>query len=336
MKLTDPIIREGPQVSLHHVAFDSFGVMSMCTRIETPELVVTIDPGVSLQSAAFPLPEPRRRELLARYEREVAESCARSQAIVVSHYHLDHFALGRRPELYAGKLLFTRNREDLPHKQRAIAERFFKAIDGLPEEIIPADNRRFRFGKTELGFSAPVWHGRQNAEPGTVIMTDVKRGRERVLVTSDVIGPTETATTDLICASGCRDLVIDGYATYLIGRFATDVELVKSIVNLCRILAQRSVRTLCLDHHAARDYRYPALLKLVYAKARQLKKRFGTAAELAGTTSLVLDGYQNYGPTRWHKWQPLDMDACRAALQAAIAEGTLDPVWLADLDRWVG
>ncbi|MEO0086240.1 MAG: hypothetical protein ABIK37_06360 [candidate division WOR-3 bacterium] len=336
MRLTDPIIREGPQVTVHHVAFDSFGVMSMCTRIETPELTVTVDPGVSLQSATFPLPEPRRRELLGRYEQAVADSCTRSQAIVVSHYHLDHFTPQRRPELFAGKALFAKKLDGLPQKQLETATRFFKAIDGLPSETVWADNRRFRFGKTELGFSAPVWHGRQEAEPGTVIMTDVKRGRERVLVTSDVIGPTETGTADLICAANCRDLVIDGYASYLIGRFATDIELVKSIVNLCRILAQKSVKTVCLDHHAARDYRYPAFLRLVYDKARQLQKRFGTAAELAGRTSVVLEGYQDYGPTRWHKWQPLDLAACRRTLEQAVAAAALDPAWLTALDRWVG
>jgi len=335
MRLTDPIVREGPQVSLHHVAFDSFGVMSMCTRIETPELIVTIDPGVSLQSAAFPLPEPQRRELLSRHEQAVADSCARSQAIAISHYHLDHFDPRRRPELYAGKTLFAKALDRLPPKQLALATRFFKAIDGLPSEIVWADSRRFKFGKTELGFSAPVWHGRHDAEPGTVIMTDVRRGRERVLVTSDVIGPTETGTADLICAADCRDLVIDGYATSLIGRFASDVELIKSIINLCRILAHKTVRTVCLDHHAARDYRYPAFLRLAYDKARQLKKRLGTAAELAGKTSLVLEGYQNYGPTRWHKWRHLDLDTCRRTLEAAIAAGTLDPAWLTSLDRWV-
>lgn len=336
MRLTDPIIREGPQVSLHHVAFDSFGVMSMCSRIETPELAVTVDPGVSLQSAAFPLPEPQRRELLQRYEQAVADSCERSQAIVISHYHFDHFAPQRRPEIYAGRVLFAKALDGLPQKQLTTATRFLEAIDGLPQEVIWADGRRFKFGRTELGFSAPVWHGRSEADPGTVIMTDVKRGRERVLVTSDVIGPTETATTDLICTSGARELVIDGYATHLLGRFATDLELIKSIVNLCRILAQKPLRTLCLDHHAARDYRYPAFLRLVYDKARQLKKRFGTAAELAGRTSMVLEGYQDYGPTRWHKWQPLDRDTCRRTLEEAVAAGTLDPVWLVSLDRWVG
>lgn len=335
MKLTDPIIREGPQVAVHHVAFDSLGVMSMCTRIETPELSVTVDPGVSLQSAVFPTPEPQRRELLKQYEQAVADSCAHSQAIVISHYHLDHFTPQRRPEIYAGKTVFAKSLDNLPPKQLETAGRFFKAIDGLPSQTIWADNRRFKFGKTELGFSAPVWHGRREAEPGTVIMTDVKRGREGVLVTSDVIGPTEAETTDTICAANCRELVIDGYASYLIGRFASDVELIRSIINLCRILAQKTVRTVCLDHHAARDYRYPAFLRLVYDKARRLKKRFGTAAELAGRTSVVLEGYQNYGPTRWHRWQPLDLDTCRRNLERAASAGTLDPAWLTALDRWV-
>ena len=179
MRLTDTvIIREGPQVSVSYVAFDSFGVKSMCTRIETPELIVTIDPGVSIQTASFPLPEERRQTLLSEYRAAVAASCGRSQAIVITHYHLDHFILERNPAIYRGKVIFAKALEDLPQTQHKTATRLFKTIDGLPEETIWADGRRFKFKKTEIGFSAPIWHGQSEAEPGKVIMVDIKRGKE--------------------------------------------------------------------------------------------------------------------------------------------------------------
>lgn len=331
MKLTEPVIGGGPRVRVEHIAFDSLGVKSMCTLVRTPDVAITIDPGVSLASPSFPLPETVRRELLQAYLDACRKACAASQAIVVSHYHLDHFSDLRDSTLYGGKVLFLKSLEGLPQTQADRAQHFAKTVEGLPTETVWADGRRFRFKKTEVSFSKPTWHGRHGAEPGTVIMTEVKRGRERVLVTSDVGGPTTTETTELICSSRAQTVILDGYPTYQLGRFALELDLVKSITNVGRILAMPGLKTLVLDHHVARDYRYPALLKLCYSQAKRLKKRFGTAAELAGRTSMVLEGLKNYGPTKWHKWAPLE----RADARRILEKGA-DPAWLQAFDRWVG
>jgi len=335
MRLTDPIIREGPQLKVHYVAFDSFGVKSMCVRVETPDISVTIDPGAAIEAPSFPLPVEKRHALLNQYQEAVRASSARSQAVVISHYHLDHLQPSREVDMYGGKTLFARDPALMSAKQAGTAVRFFKAIDGLPGETLWADGRKFKFRKTAIEFSAAVWHGVRDAEPGTVIMTGVNRGKEKVLITSDVGGPLEPTTTDIICASRAQTVVLDGYPTYHLGRFATDYDLVRSMVNLCRILAAPGVKTLIADHHLCRDYRYPAFFKLVYDKAKKLKKQFGTAAEVMGKTSAVLEGYQNYGPTRWHKWFPLEAADARAVLERAVAENKLDKDWLAAFDRWV-
>ncbi len=334
MKLTDPVIGGGPRIQVEYVAFDSFGVKSMCTLVKTPEVTITIDPGASLVSPSFPLPENLRRQLQEKHSEACRKACISSQAIVVSHYHLDHYIPLRDSEVYGGKTLFAKAIDDLPPKQAARARRFHKSIDGLPEETIWADGRRFRFGRTEVAFSEPVWHGRHNAEPGKVIMTEIKRGREKLLITSDVSGPTEKETTDLICASKAQTVILDGYPTYQLGRFATDFDLVRSIINICRILATKQLKTLVIDHHMARDYRYPALLKLAYGKAKALGRQFGTAAEITGRTSAVLQGYQDYGPTKWQHWTPLDANQARKTLEKAIAGNEVEPDWLKQFDRW--
>jgi predicted metallo-beta-lactamase superfamily hydrolase len=335
VKLTDPIIREGPQLETRYIAFDSFGVKSMCVQVKTPDLTVTIDPGVSVEAGSFPLPIEKRHALLDLYREAVRTACAQSQAIVISHYHLDHLEPGRETAMYSGKTLFLRNPELMSQKQAETARKFLKTIDGLPSETVWCDGRKFKLRKTVLEFSPAVWHGLRDAEPGTVVMTTVTRGREKVLVTSDVGGPLETATTDLICNAKAETVVCDGYPTYQLGQFATDHDLVRSMVNVCRILAAPGLKTLVLDHHMCRDYRYPAFLKLAYAKAKQLKRRFGTAAEIAGKTSTVLQGYQDYGPTRWQKWAPLETEDARRILDKAVAENKLTPDWLAAFDRWV-
>lgn len=334
MKLTDPIIREGPQVHIHYVAFDSLGAMGMCVRIETPDVVITVDPGAAIEAGSFPLPAERRSALYEAQLQAVRESCARSQVIVITHFHLDHLIPNRDQEIYGDKTIFTRDPDALTDKQASTASRFLRDINGLPKDILFADGRKFKFGKTLLEFSGPVSHGVEDAKPGTVIMTQVSRGREKVLITSDVGGPLTTDTTDLICGAKAQTVVLDGYPTYLLGQFATDFNLVRSIVNVCRILESRDLRTLVIDHHLARDYRYPAFFKLAYDKAAKMKKQFGTVAEIQGSRSLVLEGYQNYGPTKWQKWFPLESAGARAVLERAVAEDRLGAEWLAAFDRW--
>lgn len=335
MRLTDPVIREGPQLAVEYVAFDSLGVKAACVKVTTPELRLVIDPGCSAQAASYPLPIEKREALTEEYSSAVREACRDADALVISHYHLDHYFDARDPAMYGRKALFAKDPDDLPPKQSEAARRFFQAINGLPSELIIADGRKFKFGKTVVSFSEPVPHGAQDADPGSVMMTEVSRGREKVLVTSDVCGPVTRETAKLICAARARNVILDGYPTYHLGQFATDYELVQSIINTCRILSAPGLQTLVVDHHLLRDYRYPAFYKLVLDKAAKSKVKFGTAAEMLGKRPLTLEGYQNYGPTRWTKWFPLEAPDARAIIERAVAAGKTTNDWLDDFDRFV-
>lgn len=335
MRLTEPILGR-PVIEYECLAFDSQGVKGACVRASTADVAVVVDPGASLEGPVFPLPQPEQARLLENRLAVCRAAAADAQALVISHYHLDHFIENRDAELYGGKILFVKDTEGLPPKQAARAESFFRTIDGLPTEVIPCDGRTFRFGRTTIEFSAPVPHGAVGAEPGTVVMTTLNRGREALLISSDVCGPVEEPTAELIIASRARTVVLDGYPTHILQGQGTPMEdLLRSIINACRILHSRQLKTLILDHHPCRDYRYPAFLKLVYDKANQLGKRFGTAAELAGDRSAVLRGYGDYGPTRWKKWQPLDTELGRQLLGRAVAERRLPETVVRDFERWV-
>jgi hypothetical protein len=334
VKLTDPVLGR-PDIELEYLAFDSHGVKGACVRVTTPDVTIVVDPGASLEGSTFPLPAPEQSRLLGERLDACRRAAAGAQALVISHFHLDHFLDTRDPDVYHGRPLFIKNPDDLPPKQAARADRFLRTIDGLPEEVIPADGRTFRFGRTTLAFSKPVPHGATGAEPGAVVMTTVRRGRESVILTSDVCGPVEETTAGLIGAGRTGTIILDGYPTHVLGQYETDLDLIRSVINAGRILHAKGLKTLILDHHHCRDYRYPAFYRLVYDKAARLKKRFGTVAELAGGTSAVLRGYRDYGPTRWKKWQPLDLDAARRVLDRAIAEGKAPGSLRQDLDRWL-
>lgn len=327
-----PLLRPRSSVLVKPVAFDSFGVMGMCTRVTTPDVTITIDPGVSPQAHYFPLSLRQREELLRQYLEAVVSSCSQSAIIIISHYHLDHFIPERNPRLYSGKVILAKSIDDLPARQSATARRFFNTINGLPAEVIWADGRRFRFGRTEIGFSNPVWHGSTAAQPGKVLMTEVQRGSAKVLVASDVAGPVCHDTADLIAALGAREVILDGYPSYGLGTFANLVDLVCSIVNVCRILTNPQLRTLVIDHHLARDPHYPALFNLCYAKAAALRKQFGTAAELTGGTSAIIRAQ----PRKHKTSQKLELSDCHRILQQAVEHGTIGEHWLAEFEEFVG
>ncbi len=322
------VIAAGSKLKAELVAFDSFGVKGMCTCIRTPEITVVTDPGVSAQNEQFPLPAKVREKLREQYEHRVKTCCAEAEVIVISHYHLDHFFDLRDPAIYGGKIIFMKSFDDQPAAQQETARRFLKTIDGLPREIVIADGRRFQFGKTEIGFSPPVWHGAAEAEPGKVIMTEVCRGQNRILISSDVAGPVDAETTDLIASIKPGVLIIDGYPTMLHAYPETSIPFVISLVNIIYLLLLSSVEVLVLDHHPARDYRYPALLLPLYQIARKLKKQFGTAAEVSGMKSVVLSALEHYGTTRWHHWQPLTTEMLARLLEEAMNSGIIKQTWL--------
>lgn len=327
--LPSQIIPAGTNLKIQPLAFDSFGVKGICTLIRTPDISIVIDPGVSPQSDQFPLPQEIREQLLNHYEAAVTAACNDAQIIIISHYHLDHFLDRRSPALYADKIILAKLVDDLPEKQKETAQRFFKMINGLPREIIWADSRRFKFKKTEIGFSPPLWHGKVEAEPGKVIMTEITRGRERIIVSSDVAGPIDDQTTNLIASIQPQVAIIDGYPTFLEPNPNTDLRFIISLINITYLLMLPSLKILILDHHHARDYRYPALFKPIYRLAEKIKKRFGTAAEILGHRSLAVTGLENYGTTRWHRWQPVESDTINTIVQMAISSGKIEPHWVA-------
>ena len=74
------------------VGEESLGVRSMCLYVETRDVRILFDAGVSLAPRRFGLP-PHTRELeRARSVRgEIVRLAQQADIITVSHYHRDHF-----------------------------------------------------------------------------------------------------------------------------------------------------------------------------------------------------------------------------------------------------
>src|SRR4030042_6902112 len=73
------------------LAAESLGVRSLCTFVETPEVKILLDAGISLCPRRFGLPpHPKEYRAIAESRRRIAESAVRAETVTLSHYHFDH------------------------------------------------------------------------------------------------------------------------------------------------------------------------------------------------------------------------------------------------------
>ena len=88
------------------IAFDSLGVRSMATYIETKDIRIFIDPGVSVSPDRFSLP-PHKLELDRHREKweAIKRWVGMSDMIIITHYHYDHHNPDE-PTIYYNKDVF--------------------------------------------------------------------------------------------------------------------------------------------------------------------------------------------------------------------------------------
>jgi hypothetical protein len=73
------------------LAAESLGVRSMCTYVETSDLKILLDAGVSLCPKRFGLPpHPIEFKAIVDSRRKIAEVAEESKIVTLSHYHFDH------------------------------------------------------------------------------------------------------------------------------------------------------------------------------------------------------------------------------------------------------
>lgn len=323
-------------MDVEYLAFDSFGVKSMCIAAKTGDCNILIDPGIAAEVNSFPLPSRVRSRLHDRYKHRILNAGAHSDTVIVTHYHYDHHICERNRNLYGGKLLLMKDPvRSINASQRARAAELMQTIRGLPKRLKVADGRRFKIGKTTIRFSKPLWHGVEGTNLGYVIMVHIDDGKERLLYSSDVSGPPVKKPTDLIVKENPDMLILDGPPTYLLGYIMAYYNLARSVMNIRRILRETDTEIIVLDHHSARDYRYPDLLCGVYDESRDLRKRVLTVAEMHGHKTKVLEGYEKYGPTRWKKWRKFSKDDNWNVLRNAVEKRTIAKRWLTMFRRYM-
>jgi predicted metallo-beta-lactamase superfamily hydrolase len=278
------------------LAAESLGVRSMCTYVETPDLKILLDAGVSLCPNRFGLPpHPREFEAIEKCRKKIAEAAEKADVVTISHYHFDHHtpsfedwlcnwtvANETARQIYQGKTVLIKNsKENINYSQRRRGWVFQKTGGKYAEKLEIADGTTFNFGKdTVVKFSEPVFHGSENSALGWVLMTTVEFQGERFLFAPDVQGPMSTHTLNIILKEKPQLIMIGGPPLYLT-RFKVDEEKVQfGLENLEKIV--EAVPFTMLEHHILRDENWREKARNIFDKASKVGHKVLTAAEFLG------------------------------------------------------
>ena len=285
------------------VGFESYGVRSMCTFVETPDLRLLIDAGVALGPRFGRLPHPREYQARNECRLRIRNCAAKADAIIVSHYHNDHHTpnytetvwLGSSAEeaelIYKDKLVLAKDvRNSINFHQRRrgwMFQRFIKRTGGKCEV---ADGKSFEFGATRVTLSQPVPHGEAGSEMGWVLMTCVRSGEETFLHASDVQGPMSDETTRLILGEKPESLVLGGPPTYLSGVRVEQSAIERGLINATKIAGATPI--VIFEHHILRAEKWRQDTLPLYDAAFKAKTKVLTAAEYANQQPTILEPYR--------------------------------------------
>ena len=181
------------------IAFESMGVRSMCTQVSTPDISVLIDPSAAVHDRSGLPPHPLEYEVLIRKRAEMVSLAQETDAIVVSHYHLDHLSPQETDlrttfstrafvdEVFGGRMLFCKDPgANVTERQGARGKKFHRLYGRKAPRYEVADGRSFRFGDTEIAFSEALWHGKEDTVQGYVVGTCIRDGEKTIVHASDV------------------------------------------------------------------------------------------------------------------------------------------------------
>jgi len=291
------------KIKVTPLAAESFGVRSMCTLVETPDVTVLLDAGVSLCPYRFRLPpHPVEFKTIERLRKSVAEAAGKAEVVTISHYHFDHHtpsyedwlvnwteANETARQIYQGKKVLMKNPGDkINASQRQRAWLFQKTGGKYAETLEKADGKTFAFGEeTVLRFSEAVFHGSEASMLGWVVMTLVEYAGERFMFAPDIQGPMSTRTLELIKAAKPQVIMLGGPPFYLGGFKVSEAQLQLGLKNLTAVV--EAVPLTILEHHALRDESWRQRTKQVYAKAAEVGHDVMTAAEFAGQENSFLE-----------------------------------------------
>jgi predicted metallo-beta-lactamase superfamily hydrolase len=284
------------------LAAESLGVRSMCTFVETADVRILLDAGVSLCPNRFGLPpHPLEFKAIIEARGRITEAASRADFVSISHYHYDHVTPSfedclcnwTEPErtarqVYEGKVVLAKNpREQINPSQRERGWLFQKTAGQYTARLEIADGKTFSFGDTAIRFSEPVFHGPENSNLGWVLMVTVEVENERFLYAPDVQGPVSTRTLEMILKEKPQLIIIGGPPLYLTGFKVGEEQIQMGLRNLERIV--EAVPRVILEHHVLRDENWREKTTNLFYSSYRSGHILQTAAEFAVAPNTFLE-----------------------------------------------
>ena len=309
------------KIKVTPLAAESFGVRSMCTLVETSDVVVLLDAGISLCPYRFSLPpHPIEFQTISKLRGSIAEAANKAKVVTISHYHFDHHTPSFEDwvvnwtepnetarQIYQNKLVLMKNpREKINPTQRQRAWLFQKTGGKWARKLEAADGKTFSYGQTILRFSEAVVHGSEDSALGWVIMVVVECNDERFMFAPDVQGPMSIHTLDLIKKAQPHVVMLGGPPLYLEGFRVSTAQLEQGLRNLTTIV--QSIPTIIIEHHALRDELWRQKTSVIYNQAAKYHHEVVTAAEYVGMENVFLESrrgqlYNDYPPSsEFRQW----------------------------------
>jgi predicted metallo-beta-lactamase superfamily hydrolase len=290
------------KIKITPLAAESFGVRSMCTLVQSPDIAVLLDAGISLCPYRFSLPpHPFEFQAISKLRKQVAEAADKAQVVTISHYHFDHHtpsyedwvvnwteANETARQIYHDKTVLMKNtKEKINANQRQRAWLFQKTGGKHAKKLEAADGKTFTYGKTTLRFSEAVAHGSEGSMLGWVIMAVVEYNDERFMFAPDVQGPMSDHTLELIKNIEPAVIMLGGPPFYLADFQVNMVQFEKGLRNLENIVDV--VPVVILDHHVLRDELWKQKIEKVYQQASKAGHSLVTAAEYLDSENVFLE-----------------------------------------------
>jgi len=304
------------------LAAESLGVRSMCTYVETPDVRVLLDAGVSLCPNRYGLPpHPLEYKAIIECRKRIAEAAEKADVVTVSHFHFDHHTPSYEDwlcnwtekdetarQIYQDKTVLMKNpKEKINFSQRRRGWVFQKTGGKYAKTLEVADGKTFNFGKaTKIKFSEPVPHGPEDSALGWILMATVEYENEKFMFAPDVQGPISKQTLSRIIAEKPQLIMIGGPPLYLAG-FRVDEEQIREGLRSLEYVVELSPMVI-LEHHTLRDENWREKTTAIFEKARKVGHKVLTAAEYLGEKNTFLEAMRKRlfaeepPPKEFEKW----------------------------------
>jgi predicted metallo-beta-lactamase superfamily hydrolase len=159
--------------------------------VETPDLRILLDAGVSLAMRSRTLPHPEEYKELQRTRMRIRDAAKVADYITISHYHFDHYtatwkdidalwtwsSYDAAQEIYGDKVVLAKEyRNAINPSQRERGYIFGKMAKDFVKEIKYVDGKKIQVNDTTILFSDPVPHGEEGTQLGYVLITSILHG----------------------------------------------------------------------------------------------------------------------------------------------------------------